>query len=155
MSVTERSSEQVVRDCFAWLNGDDSKTDAVAESVHVSGPIEDDTHTREEWQANIDAARAGFPDLHYEVTELVAGDEIVFAEYVLSGTHESSFMGVPPTGRRAELPVVNKFTVNDGRVVEVEVYMDPNELTEQLGLNFPAIIGQLPKLAWGKLQSTL
>lgn len=61
-------------------------------------------------------------------------------------------MGVPPTGRRAEIPVVDKFTVADSQVVELRSYLNPNELTEQLGLNFPAVIGQLPKLLWRKIR---
>lgn len=90
MSVTESSPDQVVRDCFAWLNGDKSKIDVVSESVYVSGPIEDDMHTRDEWEANIDATRAGFPDLHFEVKEIVAGKGVVFAEITISGTPEGS-----------------------------------------------------------------
>lgn len=145
----------VVRDAFAWINGDASKIDAIAEDVDVYGPAlpEGEVHSREEWASFIEANREGFPDIEFTIQELVAGDDVVMVELTISGTHMGEFMGIPPTYREIEIPAVDKFVVEDGQVVEWRPYFDSQEIPEQLGLSFPGIIGQLPKLAWRKIRS--
>lgn len=145
----------VVRDAFAWLNGDASKIDAIAEDVDVYGPAlpEGEVHSREEWASFIEANRAGFPDIEFTIQELVAGDDVVMVELTITGTHTGEFMGIPPTYREIEIPAVDKFVIEDGQVVEWRPYFDSQEIPEQLGLSFPGIIGQMPKLAWRKIRS--
>lgn len=145
----------VVRAAFDWLNGDDSKLDAIAEDVDVYGPAlpDGEVHSREEWAAFIEANQAGFPDIEFSIRELVAGDGIVMVELTISGTHTGEFMGIPPTYRAIEIPAVDKFVVEDGQVVEWRPYFDSQEIPDQLGLSFPAILGQLPQLAWRKIRS--
>lgn len=145
----------VVRDAFAWLNGDESKLEAIAEDVDVYGPAlpEGEVHSREEWASFIEANREGFPDIEFSIQELVAGDDVVMVELTLTGTHTGEFMGIPPTYREVEIPAVDKFVVEDGQVVEWRPYFDSQEIPAQLGLSFPAILGQLPILAWRKIRS--
>lgn len=157
MADSSTDPADVVRDAFAWLNGDESKIDAIAEDVDVYGPAlpEGEVHSREEWASFIKANRAGFPDIEFSIQELVAGDDIVMVELTISGTHTGEFMGIPPTNREIEIPAVDKFVVKDEQVVEWRPYFDSREIPEQLGLSFPGIIGQLPKLAWRKIRSSV
>lgn len=147
----------VAWDALAWSNGDESKIDAVAEDVDVYGPglPEGEVHSREELGSFIEANREGFPDYEIAMHELVAGDGIVMVELTVSGTHTEELMGIPPTYREMEVPTVDTFVVEDGRVVEWRSYFDSQEIPEQLGLSFPGIIGQLPKLAWRKIRSSI
>jgi predicted ester cyclase len=43
--------------------------------------------------------RTAFPDLHFEIEELVAEGDIVAARLTVSSTHKGSLMGTPPTIR--------------------------------------------------------
>lgn len=155
MASTSTDPADVVQDAFAWINGDESKIDAIAEDVDVYGPAlpEGEVHSREEWASFIEANREGFPDIEFSIEELVAGDPVVMAELTISGTHTGEFLGIPPTYREIEIPAVDKFVVEDGHVVEWRPYFDSQEIPEQLGLSFPEVVGQLPKLAWRKLRS--
>jgi len=45
-------------------------------------------------------------------------------------------------------------SVADGTIREHRVYYNLQEMLDQLGLTFPAVVGQLPKLAWRKLKSS-
>lgn len=85
----------VVRDAFAWINGDASKIDAIAEDVDVYGPAlpEGEVPSREEWDSFIEANREGFPDIEFAIQELVVGDEVVMVELTISGTHTGSSCG--------------------------------------------------------------
>jgi hypothetical protein len=46
---------------------------------------------------------------------------------------------------------MEKFRVVDGKIQEMHAYFDTREIPEQLGLTFPAIVGQLPKIALRKV----
>jgi steroid delta-isomerase-like uncharacterized protein len=147
-------TEQVVRDAFDWLNGDASKIDVISESVDVYGPAlpEGEVHSREEWASFIEANRGGFPDIKFSIQELLARDGVAMAELTITGTNQAEFMGIPPTYRSIEIWAIDKFLIEDGQVVEWRPYFDSQEIPEQLGLSFPAVLGQLPKLAWRKLR---
>lgn len=72
------------------------------------------------------------------------------AEWTFIGTHEGPLEGISPTDRHIAVPGVSKFSISDGKLKEHITYVDTREWLEQLGLTFPAIIPQLPKLAWRK-----
>lgn len=149
--------ERVVRDLFAYENGDESKVDALAESVDVYNPglPNGEVHSRAEWEAYQRDAEAGFPDFNLQEEELVADGNVVMAEVRITGTHEGEFKGLPPTGREVEIHGMDKFIVENGQIVEWHAFYDTAQLEEQLGLTFPTVVGQLPRLAWGKLRSSL
>lgn len=149
--------EQVVRDFVAWENGDETKRDVVAESLDMYNPgvPEGEVHSREPYAKYIREVRDGFPDMHFEIVDMAVRDDIVMAEVHITGTHEGEFKGLPPTGRRVEVRAMGKWRVAEGQVVECHIYYDTTELPEQLGLTFPEVVGQLPKLAWGKFQASL
>jgi predicted ester cyclase len=81
----------------------------------------------------------------------ISRDDVVFVEFTITGTHDGELKGVPPTGRHLELQGMEKFRVVDGRIQEMHAYFDTRAIPEQLGLTFPAVIGQLPKLVVRKV----
>ena len=61
---------------------------------------------------------AAFPDMRIEVLQTVAEGDLVMAHCLFEGTHEGDFMGIPPTGRRISVPVVDIVRFRDGRAAE-------------------------------------
>lgn len=57
-----------------------------------------------------------FPDLDVVVHEMISTDDVVVTHKTLSGTHRGPFLGLPPTGRRVEIPVIDIVRVRDGRI---------------------------------------
>lgn len=86
---------------------------------------------------------------------MVASDDVIMAEVETTGTHQGEFQDLPPTGRSVELWEMDKVLIADGTVEHWNAYYDTQELPDQLGLTFPAVIRQLPTLAWRKLQASL
>ena len=41
-----------------------------------------------------------FPDLHFEIEQLIAEGDLVAARYMVQGTHRGEFLGIPGSGRR-------------------------------------------------------
>jgi steroid delta-isomerase-like uncharacterized protein len=157
MSDTDTRTEQVVRDFVAWENGDASKVDVVPESLDVYNPGLDggEVHDRESYAAYLREGRSAFPNMQIAVEEVVADGGMGVAEVRITGTHEGELEGLPPTGRSVDIRGMGKFSVVDGRVEECHLYYDSREMAAQLGLTFPEILRQLPKLVWRKLEASV
>jgi len=70
------------------------------------------------------------------------GKEQIVVEFVLSFTHDTQWdyllPGVPPTGKRVELPHVAVMTFEHGKVANERFYWDQASLLVQVGLLNPA-----------------
>jgi steroid delta-isomerase-like uncharacterized protein len=101
----------------------------------------------------------GFPDVRFEVRRVVTAEEgaelVLVAEWTMRGTHAGPFEGVPPTGNEIELDGADVVTVSDDGITSITGYFDQRAFVEQLGLTFPAVVGQLPALAVGAVEQRL
>ncbi len=50
--------------------------------------------------------RAAFPDQRNRITALHRADDAIIVEFVLQGTHDGPFRGLPPTGRPFSCPMM-------------------------------------------------
>ena len=80
----------------------------------------------------------GFPDLHADIGKLRHADDAVFFETRITATHDGEWAGIPPTGRRVEVPVAAIFEFDEDRLVCEKVYMDFATVLTQIGV-LPAI----------------
>lgn len=98
----------------------------------------------------------GFPDLNFEMGRKVTSDEenevVLMAEWVMHGTHTGTLDGLPPTGNTIAVEGIDVVTISDDGIISIKGYFDTQAMANQLGLTFPTIIGQLPKLAVGALK---
>ncbi len=56
-----------------------------------------------------------FPDIHFDLTNIVIGPQGVFEEAHVTGTFEKSWLGMPPTGQRTEFDVCILFPWDPAR----------------------------------------
>jgi steroid delta-isomerase-like uncharacterized protein len=78
------------------------------------------------------AIRAGFPDHDAEVVHMVADGDLVATYKTFTGTHEGEFMGIPPTGKRVTIRVMDFVRYRDGQIVEHWNIVDQAGLLQQL-----------------------
>jgi steroid delta-isomerase-like uncharacterized protein len=96
----------------------------------------------------ITVMREAFPDLRFEVHEVIAEGEIVATRSTMTGTHRGRFMmgplaALPPTGKQIAVPHMHFFRYKDGRVVDLWHVWDMPRLMRQLGAPAPeARVGQ-------------
>jgi steroid delta-isomerase-like uncharacterized protein len=78
--------------------------------------------------------RGAFPDLKATIEDIVAeGDKVVIRQ-TWSGTHTGGeFMGVPPTGKRVSVGVIDIIRIAGGKFVEHWGQMDSMGMMQQLG----------------------
>jgi steroid delta-isomerase-like uncharacterized protein len=60
----------------------------------------------------------GMPDLSVTIEALVASEDRCAASFVYAGTHQGTYLGVPPTGKSLRFTSCDIFRVADGLLVE-------------------------------------
>ena len=79
--------------------------------------------------------RAAFPDLRMHVEEVIASGATTVARVTVSGTQNGDFMGMPPSGRRAEVQLIDIMRFDDaGLIAEHWGVVDTLSLLQQLGM---------------------
>jgi steroid delta-isomerase-like uncharacterized protein len=78
--------------------------------------------------------RAGLPDMTMTVEDAIGEDDRAVILWRLRATHTADLFGLPPTGKRVEMPGVSIFRVTDGKVVHDIVSEDTMGLMRQLGV---------------------
>jgi steroid delta-isomerase-like uncharacterized protein len=79
--------------------------------------------------------RSAFPDLKGTIEDAVAEGDKVVVRWTCAGTHSGSeFMGVPPTGKKVSVEVIDVIRIADGKFVEHWGLMDNTALMQQLGV---------------------
>ena len=78
---------------------------------------------------------ASFPDWRMTVEDLIANGDKTVARVTVTGTHKGEFMGVPPTGTRVEVQLMDIMRFNGaGLVCEHWGVADLLSLMQQLGV---------------------
>jgi steroid delta-isomerase-like uncharacterized protein len=90
---------------------------------------------REGTKAMFTMMYTAFPDFQATVENLIAEDDRVVVHMLWTGTHQGEFMGIPPTGRRMSINVIDILRVADGKFVEHWGVSDMMDLMQQLGVS--------------------
>ena len=69
-------------------------------------------------RAVLGAIRAAFPDHDAKVVHLVGEGDLVATYKTFTGTHTGDFFGMPPTGKRGTIRVMDFVRYRDGLVAE-------------------------------------
>jgi steroid delta-isomerase-like uncharacterized protein len=76
----------------------------------------------------------GFPDMHFDLSTMVAEGDRVVCIGTMSGTHEGPFMGMAATGKHAAARHIHVLTFNeDSQITEHLAVRDDIALLHQLG----------------------
>lgn len=142
MTTTEQSrttaqNKNSVREFIDGLftNGDLGAVDAyLAEDFINHDPPFGVSADREGMRTAGQMMRAGFPDWHSEMHELIAEGDLVVERFTARGTQRGEVLGVPPTGRTVSLAGINIFRLRDGLIVERWGRLDDLGMLQQLGL---------------------
>ena len=77
---------------------------------------------------------SAFPDARLAIRRVYELGDVSIGEFSYSGTQTGEFMGIAPTGKRAQGIVCNVLEHRDGKVYREREYMDAMHLLSQLGV---------------------
>jgi steroid delta-isomerase-like uncharacterized protein len=75
-----------------------------------------------------------FPDLKFDIEDILAEGEKVVVRYTIKGTNHGSYMGVPPTGKKISLTGISIYKILGAKLVESWGVYDRASLMQQLGV---------------------
>ncbi len=112
---------------------DELLTDDFVEHIPAPGQRTD----REGAKTFIAHMLQAFPDLDFEIeNEIAEGDTIAVVGRMM-GTHSGEFLGVPASGRRVNVTVMDTSRVRDGKFSDHWGLVDVPTLMEQVGMASP------------------
>jgi predicted ester cyclase len=88
----------------------------------------------EPFQQQIAAFRAGFPDLHVTIDDLLTDGDKFASRTTVTGTHTGDLMGMSATGKRISVEAVDIGRIENGRAKERWGGLDMYSMLTQLGV---------------------
>jgi steroid delta-isomerase-like uncharacterized protein len=89
---------------------------------------------REGTKMEIATYHQAFPDMAVTIDDIVSEGDKAVAHYTIRGTNSGDLMGMPPTGKAAEITGISMLRLANGQVVEEFSLADMMGLFQQLGL---------------------
>lgn len=93
---------------------------------------------------------SALPNLEIEVLKRHVTDDSIILEVMIRGTQLGAWRGLPPTGRKVEIPLCGVYTFDDeDRLAGEKIYYDRATVLRQLGVfrEPQSIIGKVATLA--------
>ena len=90
--------------------------------------------TRDGYRQYVEMLLASFPDIYLDIEDLIAEGDKVVVRYTVRGTHQGSFMGLPPSGKQFSFTGIGIQRIVDGKFVERWEQADTLGLLQQLGV---------------------
>ena len=81
----------------------------------------------------VDPMHAAFADRTYTTERFLADGDWASCVGILESTHVGTFMGIPATGKRVQIPYMDFWRVEDGRIADNPVFVDFASVCLQLG----------------------
>ena len=116
-----------------WNEGNTATADelmATDAAIHMSTG---ETLNLEELKSFAAMWRASFPDWHSTFEELIAEGDKVAERWTGRGIHRGELQGIPPTGKRVEVPGSVFYRIAGGKIVEFRGQLDMMSLMQQIG----------------------
>lgn len=72
-------------------------------------------HGPDGYLAIIGMMRSGFPDIQWSLEDNVVEESKVAVRFIMRGTHQGTFFGVPPTGKSIKVQAINFYRFSNGQ----------------------------------------
>ena len=147
LSETERRNLRSVTDVLQYWNRQDLEgvLNYYDDSITwLNIAMEETYRGKSEVRVFLRKLFAAFPDLNFEVTYKIARGDNVAEQWFIRGTHLGMFMGIPPTGRRVEIPGMSMAELREGKFVSDHFYFDALGVLRDMALMPPLSVSETP-----------
>ncbi len=134
--VEEQNKELVKREWEAWSKGDFEtfKELLAPDYVYFVPSRNTKPMSLEETIELVKMLHNAFPDITFSIEELIAVEDIVISRFIMRGTHEGEFQGIPATGNKVEMSGIMMTRIENGKIVEDKKELDLLGMMQQLGM---------------------
>jgi steroid delta-isomerase-like uncharacterized protein len=87
----------------------------------------------QEMKEHVSGWLMSFPDLHFNIEQMIAERDCVVSQLVMEGTHQGTWMGISPTGKRLQIRMITIHRIAGGKIAEDWVLVESLGLFQQLG----------------------
>ena len=136
------SNEEIIRELYVAGEGQEMDAKKFVSMFSEEGYMLDiPSGTKFRGQAigdSIAALASAFPDVHRELLSLYVTENVVVVELRIRGTHKGKLaLGsktIAPTGLAIDVPCVDIFRLESGKIISFNCYNLPSVMQQQLGL---------------------
>jgi steroid delta-isomerase-like uncharacterized protein len=126
--------EIITRFEHAFRAGDQATIDELCDPGLVDhNPAPGHEPTLAGFKQKIAGFAAIFPDLEEDLQDVVASGGTVATRWVVTGSQQQDFMGIPAAGRTIRVEGMNFYRLENGRVTDIWTQFDGVGLQQQLG----------------------
>ncbi|MCE5317546.1 MAG: nuclear transport factor 2 family protein [Parachlamydia sp.] len=141
MDASHIGNEEIIRKLYAVAEGSGLDTEKFVSFFSEKGYMYDvPSGTKFLGKAigdSIAALASAFPDVHRELLSIYVAENVVVVELRIRGTHKGELaLGskiIAPTGRAIDVPCVDVFHLESGKVISFNCYNSPSVMQQQLG----------------------
>jgi hypothetical protein len=135
-------NEELIRELYAAAEGQGTDTEKFVSLFSEEGYMYDIPSGKKfRGQAiadSIAALASAFPDVHRELLSIYFAENVVVVELRIRGTHKGELaLGsktIAPTGKAIDVPCVDVFHLESGKVISFNCYNMPSVMQQQLGV---------------------
>lgn len=135
MSLDAESKKQVIRSIFehGWNQEQyDSFSEFLNENVFLNFRGTRHVTNLVELKQLVTFWRTAFPDLTFEILDIIAETDLVAANLVFTGTHTGEWQGIPPSGQKIRVEEMMFFRFENGKIVEMWEVYDEAAMLDQI-----------------------
>ena len=135
--VPEQENLKLARTSFdTWNAHDPERYVKLLDEKHVfeSDAIPESMTGREAGRQFMKTYISAFPDLHFQIDQMLASGNFVVTRWTATGTHRRPLMRIPATNRRTITRGCTVAEIRNGKVVHDWIYWDTGNLLKQLGV---------------------
>lgn len=113
--------------------------------IQTSGSVQahGETHGRDGLKRRVKLFRAGFPDIHFTIDNLLAENDQVVVQYTFTGTHLGQFGELAPTGQHMSVMGILIAQVKAGKIESAVSVFDSGDMMRQLAPRHQPLFHQL------------
>ena len=128
------NSEIITRFEFAFRAADQATIDELCDPDFVDhNPAPDHEPTLAGFKEKVAGFKAVFPDLEEDLQDIVASGDTVATRWIVTGSQQREFMGIPGSGQRVRVEGMNFYRLKEGRVTDIWTQFDGVGMMQQLG----------------------
>ena len=125
--------EIIMRFEHAFRAADQATIDELCDPAIVDYNAPDKDPTLAGFKQKVAGFKAIFPDLKEDLQDIIASGDTVATRWVLTGSQQQEFMGIPASGQAIRVEGMNFYRLRDGRVTDMWTQFDGVALMQQLG----------------------